>query len=299
MITVKAYAKVNLVLQVKPKRSDGYHEVKTLLQNIDLADTLTFGEADELSLHCDSQIKPEDNLVTKAALLLQDYANVSKGAEITLSKKIPAKAGLGGGSADAAATLLSLNKLWAIGLDKKVLFELGAKLGSDVNFFLDGGLAFGAGRGEVVRPLNTKLNLHMVIAKPNFGITAKDAYVLWDRHDSTQAADIEQLVAEIEQGSIDAKMFFNDLEAPVLEAHPDIKNLYEIGYQAGASLVMLSGSGSAMFAIVSKQAQDKVYNAWSELKGTVPRSIKRRTFPNELNVFKAKTIDRSIEEIET
>ena len=279
-LKVKAYAKVNLILQVLSKRSDGFHNVNTVLQNINLADTLIFKEAPDLALESNINIPAEDNLIIKAARLLQRHTKTSKGASIFLEKNIPIEAGLGGGSADAGATLIALNNLWQLNLERKELYELGASLGADVNFFLSGGLALAGGRGEVIQPLEKDLDMNMVIAKPDFGITAKKAYYEWDKQPEKEAADLNYVVEKLKKGKFAAADLFNDLEASVLAFYPQMKQWFSAGYRAGASKVMLSGSGSAFFAIAGEKAQDNVYAAWQK---------------EGLAVFKVKTVNRSVE----
>jgi len=279
-LKVKAYAKVNLILQVLNKRDDGFHNVNTVLQNIDLADTLIFREAPELLLETCVDIPSEDNLVIKAARLLQAHTKTNKGASVVLEKNIPIKAGLGGGSADAAATLIALNNLWQLNLEQKELYELGAKLGMDVNFFLGNGLALAGGRGEKIRPLEKDLDMNMVIAKPDFGITAKEAYCEWDKRPEKEAAGLTSIIEKLKKDELAPADFFNDLEAGVLVLYPQIKKWISTGYEAGASKVMLSGSGSAFFAIADEKAQDNVYAAWQR---------------EGLAVFRVKTINRSVE----
>ncbi len=270
-LKIKAYAKINLFLKVLAKRDDGFHEVETILQNIDLADTLLFQKADDLTVQC-AEVKSEDNLVLKAARLLASTYDVKEGVNIILNKNIPIEAGLGGGSSDAAATLVALNRLWDLNLNKETLFDLGKQLGSDVNFFIEGGIALAKGRGEIIEPIKTSKNLLLVIAKPDFGISAKEAYCDWDRQTGSAST------------GMDYEKLFNDLERPVLNRYPKLKEYFDIGYKHRALKVMLSGSGSAFFAIVEgKEIQDSVYRAWQG---------------QGLKIYKTKTIDRSFD-IET
>lgn len=277
-VTVKAYAKINLALKVLGKRDDGYHKIETLLHNIDLADTLTFKESTDLTLQTNVDIDESDNLVVKAAKLLRKHSKTNTGASITLEKNIPIEAGLGGGSADAAITLLVLNQLWDAGLEREDLYELGAELGSDVSFFLKGGFALAKGRGEKIISIEPIQNLDLVIAKPDFGISAKEAYEEIDKNQTiTTAVNLDD--ADIAPGQM-----FNDLEPVVLARYKELQKFFDVGYKSGASKVMLSGSGSAFFAIVENEAQNKVYDAWQK---------------EGLLVYKSKTIDRSIEKIES
>src|SRR4030042_3844503 len=167
MISLQAYAKINLTLEVLSKRPDGYHEIASVLQAISLADTLTFEPAETLDLNCNvPELQTGDNLVLKAARLLKEISGYKKGARINLTKRIPLAAGLGSGSTDAAATLLGLNKLWGLNLAHNKLLELAAKLGSDVPFFLYGGTALAQGRGEKLTALPAATELWMILLKP-------------------------------------------------------------------------------------------------------------------------------------
>ncbi len=153
-LVLKAYAKINLTLEVLGRREDGYHDIVSILQTIDLHDTLTLEPAQDMALECDqSELEGPDNLVLKAAALLREATGCHQGARLKLQKGIPLAAGLGGGSSDAAAALLGLSRLWGLGLSAEKLMPLAAKLGSDVPFFLYGGTAMAQGRGEIVRPL--------------------------------------------------------------------------------------------------------------------------------------------------
>ncbi len=174
MLTVTAYAKVNLTLEVLGKRPDGYHEIRSVLQTIHLHDTLTCELAPKIELDAPPLTsKAEDNLVFRAARMLQETTGCKKGAVLSLTKGIPAVAGLGGGSSDAAAALCALNQLWGTGLSRKALSQIAARLGSDVPFFLYGGTALAEGRGEFVTPLPVAPRLWLVIVKPPLEVPSK------------------------------------------------------------------------------------------------------------------------------
>jgi len=154
MLTIEAPAKINLTLEILRKRDDGYHEIASVMQAVSLCDTLTFELASDTTLDCDdATLATEDNLALKAAHLLSAHTGYSGGVRIGLVKGIPVAAGLGGGSSDAAATLVALNNLWNLGLPLAELSLMAASVGSDVPFFLHGGVAMVSGRGELVRPL--------------------------------------------------------------------------------------------------------------------------------------------------
>ena len=154
VLTLEAPAKINLTLEVTGRREDGYHDIASIMQTVDLTDELTFDEAEELTLECDApELQTEDNLVLRAARLLRQHAGVDRGARIGLRKRIPHPAGLGGGSSDAATALTGLCRLWGLDMTARDLTPLAASLGSDIPFFLHGGTALVSGRGEKVRPL--------------------------------------------------------------------------------------------------------------------------------------------------
>ncbi len=176
MISINAYAKINLALEVLGKREDGYHDVVTVMQTISLHDTLTLERAAEISLTCDrADLGHEGTLALKAARLLKERAGYSGGASIKLEKRIPVPAGLGGGSSDAAATLKGLNELWGLEMSQDELKVIGAELGSDVPFFIHGGTAMAFGRGERVRPLPPITLEWFVILSPKIDLPNKTA----------------------------------------------------------------------------------------------------------------------------
>ncbi|MFL6546160.1 MAG: 4-(cytidine 5'-diphospho)-2-C-methyl-D-erythritol kinase, partial [Candidatus Udaeobacter sp.] len=177
-IVRSAPAKVNLFLELLAKRADGFHEIETLMVAVSLADTLTVMSAADLSLTCSDPTLPvgDSNLVVKAAKVLQGKTGCTSGATIHLEKRIPAEAGLAGGSSDAAATLLALNELWDLQLANESLCTIAADIGSDVAFFLNLPSAWCTGRGEVVTPVQSPAELHFVLVCPPFGISTPAVY---------------------------------------------------------------------------------------------------------------------------
>ena len=168
MIVLEAHAKLNLTLEVIGKRDDGYHETASIMQTLDLADTVTLEPSDRLELSCScAELESPDNLALKAARLLRKESGTSLGAAVTIEKRIPVASGLGGGSADAAATLVGLNKMWELGLSNDDLRHLASKLGSDVPFLVEGGTAIALGRGERIRLLPPPDLPWFVLAFPN------------------------------------------------------------------------------------------------------------------------------------
>ena len=179
VVSLKAHAKINLFLEILDKRNDGYHEIETIMQEIDLADNLQFEETQEgVKLECNDKNIPlnQDNLVCKAANLILKECGINKGVLITLEKRIPVGAGLGGGSSDAAATLKALNLLWKVGLNDGELMEFAAKLGSDIPFFIKGKTSLCSGRGEKISPVEVRNKMDYLILFPHVHISTETIY---------------------------------------------------------------------------------------------------------------------------
>jgi 4-diphosphocytidyl-2-C-methyl-D-erythritol kinase len=253
-LRVRACAKINLTLGVGPARADGYHQVRTVLQAIDLHDTLTFtARPGPFSIVCSEAAIPTDsrNLIWKAAYELSRAANRSTvdGIQVRVEKRIPAEAGLGGGSADAAATLRALAKLWKLKLDGIALTSVARLVGADVPFFLVGGAAYGSGRGDDLLPLADVRPFHVVIAKPDFGVPTSAAYGWFDEDGGVQ--DAPRALAAWPEAQVSVR---NDLEPPVTRRHPAIAELVNRLEQAGAVAAAMSGSGSAVFGLFDSPA---------------------------------------------
>ena len=254
--TCRAPAKLNLFLEVLGRRPDGYHDLASLMVPLDWHDELSFENADELALTCDHpdlDVGPE-NLIRRAARLLQQATGVKRGAKIDLTKRLPWAAGLGGGSSNAAAALRGLNRLWNLGLPLDELHRLAAQLGSDVNFFLVDGPAWCTGRGEQVAPLDLSLELAVILVLPGFGLKTPDVFnrlqvpaaprdVEAARQQWTRASSLEQL----------SGLMFNRLQEPALALRPELADVRALLAAAEASgevvASQLSGSGSAWFAV--------------------------------------------------
>ncbi len=258
-LTVRAHAKVNLDLRVLGVRADGYHELRTVFQTIELHDTLTCTEAPgPFTLKCRTAGVPLDssNLVWKAAAAL--WTALGRGGEIRdaviqIDKQIPVEAGLGGGSADAAAALMALGRLWG-GAPITLLREVGATIGADVPFFLSGGTALGLGRGEEIYPLVDLPPHYVVIVRPPFGVSTAEAYGWYDEdrlEGIRENREFQQL--PVPWPSRAAQMI-NDLEPPVVRRHQEISGLKVQLREAGASAAAMSGSGSAVFGLFRSRA---------------------------------------------
>lgn len=254
VLSVRAFAKINLDLRVGAVQPDGYHDVRTVLQTLRLHDTLTFTRrSGPFAITCDTPGVPLDqkNLVWKAAALLHAAAgrrgDAPSGVRVHLEKRIPAEAGLGGGSSDAAATLLALTRLWRLDPDLPTLLRLAARLGADVPFFLAGGTALGVGRGDDVSPLVEPGPTDVVLVKPPFGVPTPDAYRWFDGDGPGRPSRrARRLPASWPAWSAGAR---NDLEAPVARRHPDIRRIVQRLSRLGADYAAMSGSGSAVFGL--------------------------------------------------
>ncbi|MBF8266772.1 MAG: hypothetical protein HW388_280 [Dehalococcoidia bacterium] len=260
MLTVKAWAKVNLTLEVLGKRGDGYHQVASVMQTIDLCDELRLAPSDQLMLSCNvASLETPDNLVLKAATLLKKQTGYSGGAEIYLNKAIPLASGLGGGSSDAAATLKALNRLWGLGLSPEELRALAADLGSDVPFFLQGGTALVEGWGEEVCPLRPLSQVYFVLLVPSLEIPRKTAtlYGHMTPEGYTDGSASLRLRRSIEGGKRpNGKLLFNAFQEVAFDLFPSLAVYRRAMLEAGAGWVRLTGTGPALytFAASSKKA---------------------------------------------
>lgn len=261
MFRLHAPAKLNLYLRVLGKRPDGYHELETLFERIDLADELTFEPAATLSLTCSepSLSCGEDNLVLQAARLLQQETNTAAGARIHLKKRIPVSAGLGGGSSDAAAALLGLNRLWESELSSSRLVELAGRLGSDVPFFLSPEpFAVGRGRGERCEPLPTAARLAHVLVVPPERLSTKAVYEGGAFDLTARKPSITILAHALRNGPALAGLadgLWNDLEPEAIRRCPVIATIQAHLREHGCLGVGMSGSGSAVFGLCADTTQ--------------------------------------------
>ncbi len=256
-LELNAYAKVNLTLEALGRRDDGYHDVVSVIQTVDLHDTLTFEPADALELVCDvPELAGDENLAPRAARLLREHARVSGGARITIAKRIPLAAGLGGGSSDAAATLVALDRLWRLGLSVGELSALAARLGSDVPFLLRGGTAMVSGRGERVDQLPPADLEWLVIACPGIQVPNKTAslYARLGPSNFTRGALTRRLAARIRGGGdVPPQFLFNVFDDVAFDAFPGLRDCWEAMHALGAREVHVAGSGPSLFAPVSSR----------------------------------------------
>lgn len=243
-------AKINLHLAVGPVRADGYHELATVFQALDLQDQLVVEIADDLSLTTDARHIPTgpDNLAMQAAALLRKSFDVQWGAKITLTKNIPVAGGMAGGSTDAAAALVGCNTIWGGPATHGELLELAAELGSDVPFCLQGGTALGSSRGEVLTPVLTSGSLTWVVAASFGELSTPKVYQRFDRmaDDDVPAPSVpNELLLALRSGDVEAigACLHNDLQRPAISLLPELDMLLEAGRDFGALGAMVSGSG--------------------------------------------------------
>ncbi len=257
-LRVRSYAKINLGLEVLGLRDDGYHELRTLFQTIDVHDDIVLKPRPRaVSVRCRHRQVPRDrrNLAVRAAEALRRYARVSSGVEIEIEKRIPVGGGLGGGSSNAAAVLLGLDRLWRLGLGPDGLHPLARRLGADVPFFLLGGTALGLGRGDEVYPLRGQLKCWVVLVDPGIPISTAAVFSRIDesltpRENSTS---IFYFVSRELEGVGGGRLLVNDLEEAAMEEAPALRErvvrFRDVLRAEGARVAALSGSGSSFFGL--------------------------------------------------
>lgn len=256
MLTVRAPAKVNLVLEVL-RRHQGYHDICSIAQTIDLCDTLTFEPAHEILFTCSEPALMQDNLVPRAARLLRERFMICEGARIHLEKHIPRAAGLGGGSSDAAATLLALNRMWEMGLRQDQLISLGAEMGSDIPLFLLGGTVLLEGRGEQVRPLPEHPELHVVILTPHSPVVAGKTGLMYGRllpEWFTRGQFVRAAAFALERNkAIPGDLMFNVFEKVAGDVFEGLARDRALLEEATGVRARLAGSGPCLYVLLESQ----------------------------------------------
>jgi 4-diphosphocytidyl-2-C-methyl-D-erythritol kinase len=247
-IKTNSYAKINLTFDILGRFDDEYHEVNSLIQLINLHDELFFEEDDEVNVIC-SEIPSKQNLVYKTVMLLRDKYSISQGIRITINKNIPIGAGLGGGSSNAAITLLILNKMWDLNLNQDYLNELAEQIGMDVNFFIYGGTCLVSGRGEEVMKIDSSPSLELLLVYPNFRIDSKQAYSSLDYNLVGKKQSSTCLLNDLEQGIFDISLLHNDFEYSIFKQYPVLRIIKEQLLSYGATNALLSGSGSVVYGV--------------------------------------------------
>jgi 4-diphosphocytidyl-2-C-methyl-D-erythritol kinase len=273
-VVLSAPAKVNLTLEVMGRRADGYHEIATILQCIDLCDRLVLEEdATALSLESTSPDVPvdEQNLALRAARLLREAAGVDRGVHVRLDKRIPVGAGLGGGSSDAAAVLLGLNRLWRLRWSRERLAGVAVRLGMDVPFFLGNGRAIGTGRGERLERLDSGGGYALVLINPGFVLSTREVYgrALPAVYSDGGRVPVMREALRRRNTRLVAASLYNVLEAVVQPAYPVIGQMKAALVSAGALAAAMSGSGPTVFGVArsldhARQIRTRVARAsWS------------------------------------
>ncbi|MCM1087950.1 MAG: 4-(cytidine 5'-diphospho)-2-C-methyl-D-erythritol kinase [Muribaculaceae bacterium] len=258
-ITKKAYAKINLGLDVLQRREDGYHEVKMIMQTVDIYDTLVFEKKAEpgvvLKIDKEGLSAGADNLICRAANLLLQEAGVGQGVEISLEKRIPIAAGMAGGSADAAATLLGLNELFSLGYTLEQLQALGVTLGADIPYCLLGGTALAQGVGEILTPLSEPPQCILTIAKPDIDVSTKFVYENLHADTLPWHPDIDGMIQAIREGNLDgiAERLGNVLETVTVREYPIIDKIKDLMLEKGAKNALMSGSGPSVFGLFTEE----------------------------------------------
>jgi 4-diphosphocytidyl-2-C-methyl-D-erythritol kinase len=256
IMTLHAYAKINIGLHILSKRSDGYHNLETVFREIDLFDVIELEPSKNLEMTADSILVPVDetNLCLKAAKLLQEEKNVEEGASIHLKKNIPIGAGLGGGSSNAAAVLRGLNKMWELKLTSEQLADIAAKVSSDAPFFVEGGSAFAGGKGDVLEHFTLSIPFWIAVVTPPINISTVWAYRnLKSMHDGKPSEIRKKISKQISSPSKLTALIQNDFEPLIFETFPDILHLKEKLTGTGAVFAMLSGSGSSVFGFFEEE----------------------------------------------
>ncbi len=252
LLTLQAPAKLNLSLRIVEKREDGFHEIETLMVKLPaLADHLDFQANKDFTFHCDDSEIPSDesNLVVKAARAYQNATGKPCRYALKLRKSIPHGAGLGGGSSDAAATLLGLNILNNHALTVESLSEIGAALGSDIPFFLHSGAAICKGRGEKIEQVPSPPQARVMLFKPWFNVSTPDAYQRWQK-----SAEVQGILYSPQ--NLAGVSYFNDLERPVFQKHRFLAELKQwLLARSDTTAALMSGSGSTVFAVLKHDAQ--------------------------------------------
>ena len=268
----KAYAKINLGLDVVRRLENGYHEVRMIMQTVGICDVLTLKKAaGGITVTTDHGELPtdENNLIYKAAKLMADKYNIKEGVQIHLEKHIPIAAGMAGGSTDAAATFLGMNELFACGADEEELRELGVKVGADVPYCIMGGTALAEGIGEKLTRLPSPPQCYLLVAKPDINVSTKYVYEHLDAEGVAHHPDIDGMIQAITdqnlQGIVDR--LENVLENVTVKKYPVIQEIKDTMIQMGAEGSLMSGSGPTVFGIYTKEEKAKAAFKELEVRG--------------------------------
>ncbi len=249
MLTIKANAKINLCLYIIERRNDGFHNIFSVMQKIDFADTLHLEKGNDYSLEIEGVKIPGENIIEKAYRQIMKYKGSNLPISIKLLKKIPIGAGLGGGSSDAAAFLRGINQLYELGLDRMELIKIASTVGSDVPFFLTDGSAIVTGRGEIIEPIELPIDYSVLLVCPKFSINTGWAYSQIRNY----LTPPEKVLKLIKSNACELwnvlPEFSNGFTETVFGLYPELRSQFKVMYETGADFVSFSGSGSAFFGI--------------------------------------------------
>lgn len=269
---MKAYAKINLGLDVIGRFENGYHEVKMVMQTIGIYDVLSFEKTEKgivVTTDHEELNLGEDNLIYKAARLMMEHYGIQGGITIHLEKHIPIAAGMAGGSTDAAATMKGINELFELGIAEEELMDLGVQIGADVPYCIMGGTALAEGIGEKLSALPKAPNCSLLIVKPDVKVSTKYVYEHLDAEGCETHPDIDGMVQAIKQGDLDAVTcrMGNVLEQVTVKVHPEIEDIKKRMRALGAEESMMSGSGPTVFGIFKERAKaEEAYRAFLDAK---------------------------------
>ncbi len=260
-VTLKALAKINLGLDVLGRRENGYHDVRMVMQTIYLYDNVTVQKTEEAGIHLECNLfylpVDETNIAYKAAKLLMDEFDIKEGVRIVLDKHIPVAAGLAGGSANAAAVLVGMNRLFSLGLSQKQLMERGVSLGADVPYCVMRGTVLAEGIGEILTPLPPLPKCYVLIAKPGISVSTKTVYEKLDSQEISEHPDIDGILEGLDKQDIYkvAASMGNVLETVTIGDYPIIEDIKDVMKQDGALNAMMSGSGPTVFGIFDDKSK--------------------------------------------
>lgn len=281
-VTEKAYAKINLGLDVLRRRPDGYHEVKMIMQTVGICDILTVNKTDkkgialivgDAPLPCD-----RDNLIYKAAEMLIEKFNISEGVEICLQKNIPIAAGMAGGSSDAAAVFRAMNRLFDLKMDLADMQKMGVKIGADIPYCIMGGTALSEGIGEILSPLPAPPKAYLLIAKPDIDVSTKFVYENLHADTLRYHPDIDGMTEAIKNGDLEGitDRMGNVLETVTERAYPVIAGIKSLMRRQGAINALMSGSGPTVFGVYTEEER-----AQEAYKAVLENNLAKQVFVTE------------------
>ena len=262
-LLVRAFAKLNLCLEVLGRRNDGYHEIRTVMQAIDLADDIEVTSSTSLQVYCDNpSLEGENNLVWNAAIKMAESCGRLPLVDIKIRKGIPVGMGLGGGSSDAASVIIALDELWQLRYSTGKLADIGSTLGSDVPFFVCGGAALASGRGQIIDPLPTRVGLGATVICPEKTVESKTAR-MYSRLSQQRFSDggiTQQLVQGILMGQYYPDLFYNVFEDVAFQEFPQLEEVCRTVEKASGRRPHLTGSGPSMYLFPSSLEEKKLVN---------------------------------------